>query len=183
MALANNFSQMIAIFCLVLFYSVFKKELKPLHPIRQFMCIKAVVFATFWQVNKWRKLYISNSINIVFFSSFYLRICRQSVLLAILVKFQIISPKEWPYFPTLTDTVNGLQVSCLFFVVFNYLPKFYCNGESERTSYCVRWGEGFIFFTSRTLVHVLQIFEHKWALNELWLRFISTVMRNCEFVS
>lgn len=80
-ALANNFSQMVAMFCLILFYTVFKKELDPLNPIRQYLCIKFVVFATFWQ----------------------------SVLLAILCKFHIISPQEWPYFPTLTDTVNGLQ--------------------------------------------------------------------------
>ncbi len=59
------------------------KELEPLNPIRQYLCIKFVVFATFWQ----------------------------SVLLAILVKFHILSPQEWPYFPTLTDTVNGLQVN------------------------------------------------------------------------
>lgn len=80
-AIANNFSQMIAMFSLVLFYTVFREELAPLKPIRQYLCIKFVVFATFWQ----------------------------SVLLAILVKFKIISPDHWPYFPTLIDTVNGLQ--------------------------------------------------------------------------
>lgn len=79
--MANNFSQMIAMFCLILFYTVFREELAPLKPIRQYLCIKFVVFATFWQ----------------------------SVLLAILVKFDIISINHWPYFPTLIDTVNGLQ--------------------------------------------------------------------------
>jgi hypothetical protein len=81
MAMANNFSQMIAMFCLILFYTVFKEELQPLSPIKQYLCIKFVVFATFWQ----------------------------SILIAILVKFKLISVDQWPYFPTLVDTVNGLQ--------------------------------------------------------------------------
>ena len=68
-------------FCLILFYTVYKEELRPLSPIKQYLCIKFVVFATFWQ----------------------------SVLIAILVKFSVISPSQWPYFPTLIDTVNGLQ--------------------------------------------------------------------------
>lgn len=68
-------------FCLILFYTVYKEELRPLSPIKQYLCIKFVVFATFWQ----------------------------SVLIAILVKFNVISPSQWPYFPTLIDTVNGLQ--------------------------------------------------------------------------
>lgn len=68
-------------FCLILFYTVYKTELSPLSPIKQYLCIKFVVFATFWQ----------------------------SVLIAILVKFKVISPEQWPYFPTLIDTVNGLQ--------------------------------------------------------------------------
>lgn len=68
-------------FCLILLYTVYKTELSPLSPIKQYLCIKFVVFATFWQ----------------------------SVLIAILVKFKVISPEQWPYFPTLVDTVNGLQ--------------------------------------------------------------------------
>jgi len=34
---------------------------------------------------------------------------RQSILIAILVKFNLISVSQWPYFPTIVDTVNGLQ--------------------------------------------------------------------------
>lgn len=74
-------------FCLILFYTVFKEELAPLNPIRQYLCIKFVVFATFWQ----------------------------SILIALLVKFHIISVNQWPYFPTLIDTVNGLQV--IYFIL------------------------------------------------------------------
>ena len=36
-------------------------------------------------------------------------ISRQSILIAILTKFGIISTNQWPYFPTIIDTVNGLQ--------------------------------------------------------------------------
>ncbi len=79
--MANNFSQMVAMFCLILFYTVFRDELQPLSPIKQYLCIKFVIFATFWQ----------------------------SILIAILVKFKLISVDQWPYFPTLVDTVNGLQ--------------------------------------------------------------------------
>jgi len=42
---------------------------------------------------------------------FFLFTFRQSILIAILVKFDLISVNQWPYFPTLIDTVNGLQVS------------------------------------------------------------------------
>lgn len=34
---------------------------------------------------------------------------RQSILIAILVKFHIISENQWPHFNNLVDTVNGLQ--------------------------------------------------------------------------
>jgi len=80
-ALVNNFSQMIAMYCLILFYTVFRHELAPLRPIRQYLCIKFVIFVTFWQ----------------------------SILIAILVKFHIISENQWPHFNNLVDTVNGLQ--------------------------------------------------------------------------
>ncbi|XP_058815775.1 transmembrane protein 184C [Topomyia yanbarensis] len=45
----NNCSQFIAMYCLVLFYKANKHELRQMQPFRKFLCIKTVIFFSFFQ--------------------------------------------------------------------------------------------------------------------------------------
>jgi len=45
----NNLSQVWALYSLMMLYQATAEELKPLKPIGKFICVKMVVFASFWQ--------------------------------------------------------------------------------------------------------------------------------------
>uniref|UniRef100_A0A453BFM7 Uncharacterized protein n=1 Tax=Aegilops tauschii subsp. strangulata TaxID=200361 RepID=A0A453BFM7_AEGTS len=44
-----NFSVSMALYALVIFYHLFAKELAPHKPLAKFLCIKGIVFFSFWQ--------------------------------------------------------------------------------------------------------------------------------------
>jgi hypothetical protein len=45
----NNCVSMWAVYCLVIFYLVLEKELRPIDPLAKFLCVKSVVFFAWWQ--------------------------------------------------------------------------------------------------------------------------------------
>eukprot|EP00051_Salpingoeca_urceolata_P016699 m.223563 g.223563 ORF g.223563 m.223563 type:complete len:495 (+) comp18755_c0_seq8:113-1597(+) len=49
LALATSTAQTWAMYCLILFYTTFHKELAPMNPVAKLLAIKAIVFFSFWQ--------------------------------------------------------------------------------------------------------------------------------------
>lgn len=78
---AVNLSQCVALYCLILFYHQFVKELAPMRPLPKFLSVKAVVFVSFWQ----------------------------EMLIAALVYFKAIRRSDnWASY-TIEDVSNGMQ--------------------------------------------------------------------------
>ncbi|GAB1293335.1 Transmembrane protein 184C [Apodemus speciosus] len=81
LVILNNLSQLFAMYCLLLFYKVLKEELSPINPVGKFLCVKLVVFVSFWQ----------------------------SVLIALLVKVGVISKKQTWEWQGAEAVATGLQ--------------------------------------------------------------------------
>jgi len=49
LALINNLSISLSLYCLVLFYMATEERLLPFQPFAKFLCVKAILFFSFWQ--------------------------------------------------------------------------------------------------------------------------------------
>nr|XP_033796197.1 transmembrane protein 184C isoform X2 [Geotrypetes seraphini] len=81
MVIINNLSQLFAMYCLILFYQALKEELRPLQPVGKFLCVKMVVFVSFWQ----------------------------AVVIALLVKVGVISEEQTWEWKSVEAVATGLQ--------------------------------------------------------------------------
>ncbi|CAG5135698.1 unnamed protein product [Candidula unifasciata] len=113
----NNVSQILAMYCLVLFYKAFKTELQPLNPVPKFLCVKAVVFLSFWQ----------------------------AVLIAALAKLGAIPTNgSWIFYSNVKEVATGLQdfIICIEMFLaaiahyFSFSHKPFINPAAQQQDCC-----------------------------------------------
>ncbi|XP_076771548.1 transmembrane protein 184C isoform X2 [Arvicanthis niloticus] len=111
LVILNNLSQLFAMYCLLLFYKVLREELSPIQPVGKFLCVKLVVFVSFWQ----------------------------AVIIALLVKVGVISERRTWEWQSAEAVATGLQdfIICIemFFAAiahhysFSYKPYVHASEE------------------------------------------------------
>lgn len=117
LVIINNISQIWAMYCLILFYKAMKEELSPIKPVPKFLCVKFVVFFSFWQ----------------------------AVLIAALTKLGAI-PQDgnWDFYGSIKEVATGIQDFCICVEMFvaaiahyySFSHKPFINDEAEQTNCC-----------------------------------------------
>lgn len=102
-----------ALHSLIYFYKGTHDLLKPIHPVGKFLTIKAIVFFAFWWVFQLLGLvFASHPVTVHVYREacviIFFLMCRQSVLIAVLVKVGAL-PESWKSYDV-EDVSLGLQV-------------------------------------------------------------------------
>ncbi|KAK3100568.1 hypothetical protein FSP39_021944 [Pinctada imbricata] len=116
LTIINNISQVWAMYCLVLFYKAMKEELAPIKPVPKFLCVKFVVFFSFWQ----------------------------SVVIAIMVELNWIpNDGKWIYYDDIKGVAAAIQdfLICIEMFIaaiahyYSFSHKPFINPESQNTDW------------------------------------------------